>query len=142
MYERPELKRLLEDAKKSKFDFVLVWSEDRLARKTREHREIRKKFIEYEIPVYVIHNNTRYDEGELLSQTIRDSFSQYQGDKIAGDTKRAMRTLNREGRWTTELISRKSSLGIMCILASNSDVRVPTFSRDVFGGTARRIPRA
>ncbi|MEK5278536.1 recombinase family protein [Paenibacillus sp. FSL H7-0735] len=100
MNERPELKRLLDDAQKRLFDFVLVWAEDRLARKTREHREIRKKFVEYKIPVYVLHNNTRYDEGELLSQTIRDSFSQYQGDKIAGDTKRAMRTLLKEGQWT------------------------------------------
>jgi site-specific DNA recombinase len=100
MYERPELKKLLTDAKNKVFDFVLIWAEDRLARKTREHREIRNIFQENNIPVYVLHNNTRYDEGEILTQTIRDSFSQYQGDKIAGDTKRAMETLVRQGKWT------------------------------------------
>lgn len=62
MYERPELKKLLIDAKDKLFDFVLIWSEDRLARKTREHREIRKIFQDNNIPVYVLHNNTRYDE--------------------------------------------------------------------------------
>lgn len=100
MYDRPELKKLLTDAKNKVFDFVLIWAEDRLARKTREHREIRNIFQENNIPVYVLHNNTRYDEGEILTQTIRDSFSQYQGDKIAGDTKRAMETLVRKGIWT------------------------------------------
>jgi site-specific DNA recombinase len=96
---RKYMHQLLSDAPEGLFDYVVVYSSDRLARDPYEHCIIRMKMKELGIPIFLSYNDTIYDTGDILIQTVRDGVSKYELEKIRTNTRNAYYTRVRKSHW-------------------------------------------
>ncbi|UZJ81069.1 recombinase family protein [Fictibacillus sp. KU28468] len=97
--DRPELTRLLKDAPRGKFEFIVVSNHDRLARSPMEHQEIRRKLKSCNVPVYISTTEERYDIGDLLTQIIKDGVSKLEADNTRLRTKNTLESFVKKGEW-------------------------------------------
>ncbi|MBC7115402.1 MAG: recombinase family protein [Archaeoglobi archaeon] len=98
--ERPELQRLIEDVKKRRFDFILVYHNDRLSRDTKQALDLIQLFLRYGIRVRCsnIDVDVSDPEGELLF-TLLSAFATYFRKDLIWKTKFGMQRLKELGYW-------------------------------------------
>ena len=98
---RPEGKRLLEDAEARKFDFVLVLKTDRLGRNTRVMLNAVDMFSKLNIGFKSVMEpfDTQTPEGNMMFEVI-SSFSAYDLNNIRKNSMRGRERALEEGRWT------------------------------------------
>lgn len=87
MEERPQLVNLLRDVTEKKFDFIMVYKDDRLARHPMEHQRLRMFFIANNTPVIISNTKELYTNGDLLAQLMKDGFSKFEADNIRERTR-------------------------------------------------------
>ncbi|GMA65302.1 recombinase family protein [Alicyclobacillus fastidiosus] len=97
--KRPDLQRLLNDAKAGKFQYILTYNSDRLARNATEHREIRVEMARLGIPIILCSTETIYDTGDLVGQLVQDGFTQFEAEQIRARTRDMVRTRAVQGKW-------------------------------------------
>ncbi len=99
-YERRELTRLLDDSELSKFDVIVVYKEDRLARNPTDHAHLRHDFKEYGTPVVISSTETLYDTGELVPTLVRDGITKFEADNTRDRTRDTFVYKTQKGEWT------------------------------------------
>ena len=72
--ERKKFQELISDAEKRKFDVIVTYKNDRLARSVEEHQEIRKRMRELNMHI-VLSTHELYTVGEIVSQTVKDGLT-------------------------------------------------------------------
>lgn len=98
--QRKELQRLLNDASSRKFDFVIVYKGDRLARNPWEHQYIRTAMKLYGIPVIESATETLYtDSKNIIVQLLQDGLSKLEVDRILERTRHGIETKAGKGYW-------------------------------------------
>ncbi|MFH2203563.1 MAG: recombinase family protein [Elusimicrobiota bacterium] len=98
--ERPAVKRLLEDARKKKFDVVLVYKLDRLSRRLSDLVSLGERFERLGIGLRSLTEpfDTTNPAGKLLFNML-GSFAQFERELIGERTKLGLRRRLREGKW-------------------------------------------
>ncbi|BCC56136.1 recombinase family protein [Bacillus cereus] len=97
---RPQMLRLLEDAKQKKFDAVIVYKLDRLARKTRDSLEIVETLGSQGVQLISLSENidTTTPHGKMF-YTVLSSLAEMERDQIVGRVKMGMTQRAKEGKW-------------------------------------------
>ncbi|WJQ14633.1 recombinase family protein [Geobacillus stearothermophilus] len=98
--DREGYKRLIAAAYEKKFDFVIIYSHSRIARIPEEHDLIRATMHILDIPIIESETESLYDFGDTIFRAIKDGVAKYELDKIRINTKNAIETLAKNGRWT------------------------------------------
>lgn len=98
--DRPAMRRLLEDARRKKFDVVLVYKLDRLSRRLSDLVSLGEKFESIGIGLRSLTEpfDTTYPAGKLLFNML-GSFAQFERELIGERTKLALQRRLREGKW-------------------------------------------
>lgn len=100
MEKRPELQRLFEDAKVKKWEFVVVYKNDRLARDTYEHQQIRELMGELNIPIVISSTESLYNTGNLFYHISEDAFTMLEAANIRERTASTYKYKVDYGQWT------------------------------------------
>ena len=97
---RPSVQRLLTDADEKKFDLVLVWKMNRLARKSVDLMNMVEKFNSKNIAFrsYTEKYETESPTGKLQFQMMA-AIAEYERNNIAENVKMGMLARAKEGRW-------------------------------------------
>lgn len=97
---RPEVQRLLRDAEDRKFDIVIVWKMNRLARKSLDLLSIVDKLSSKNIAFrsYMESYETETPSGKLQFQMMA-AIAEYERNNIAENVKMGMKARAMEGRW-------------------------------------------
>ncbi|HDR8052046.1 recombinase family protein [Bacillus cereus] len=97
---RPAVQRLLMDAEQKKFDVVLVWKMNRLARKSLDLMNIVEKLNSKNIAFrsYTEKYETETSTGKLQFQLMA-AIAEYERNNIAENVKMGMIARAKEGRW-------------------------------------------
>jgi DNA invertase Pin-like site-specific DNA recombinase len=98
---RPQLRRLLEDARKRKFDRVMVYSLDRLGRSVVDVINTINELEEVGVHIFVIKNaiDTSTSQGKIFSHFI-SIFSQMERDLLLSRQKESIKRLREKGaKW-------------------------------------------
>jgi site-specific DNA recombinase len=97
---RPQMSRLLEDAKQKKFDVVITYKLDRLARKTRDSLEIAETLGNHNVQLISLSENidTSTPHGKMF-YTVLSSLAEMERDQIVGRVKMGMTQRAKEGKW-------------------------------------------
>ena len=97
---RPQMIRLLDDAKQGKFEAVIVYKLDRLARKTRDSLEIVETLGNHGVQLISLSENidTTTPHGKML-YTVLSSVAEMERDQIVGRVKMGMTQRAKEGKW-------------------------------------------
>lgn len=99
--ERKNLTRLLADAQNHKFDFVAIYTNDRIARDPREHEFIRLTMRVCGIPIVVSSSDSLYDsQDDLLAQLLKDGLSKYEVENLKSRTRDGLEAKAKRGYWT------------------------------------------
>ncbi|WP_310239364.1 recombinase family protein [Brevibacillus nitrificans] len=99
MEKRQALVSLLKDVEEDKFEFVVIYMQDRIARNPIEHQKLRMFFISKKVPVIISHDKSFYTTGELLSQLMLDGYSKYEVDMISGRMRDTVEEKVSQGIW-------------------------------------------
>jgi DNA invertase Pin-like site-specific DNA recombinase len=97
--KRPGLDQLLSDARRGRFDVVLVWACDRLARSTRHFLELLDEFARLNIEFVSVHENL--DTGGALGRAIviiLSAIAELERNLIRERVRAGMRRAQLEGR--------------------------------------------
>lgn len=97
--QRKELQRLFKDAFDDKFDFVVVYMKDRLARNPIDHQLIRATLTLANKPVVIAADGTLYDDGDIITKLLGDGMTKYEADNIRQRTMDGKRTNAKRGLW-------------------------------------------
>jgi len=97
--QRKELKRLLLDAFDNKFDFVVVYMKDRLARNPIDHQQIRAALKLADKPVVIAADGTLYDDGDIFTKLLGDGMTKWEADNIRQRTMDGKRHNIMKGFW-------------------------------------------
>lgn len=97
---RPQMMRLLEDAKQKKFEAVVVYKLDRLARKTRDSLEIVETLGSHGVQLISLSENidTTTPHGKMF-YTVLSSLAEMEREQIVGRVKMGMTQRAKEGKW-------------------------------------------
>ncbi|HCO79982.1 MAG TPA: resolvase [Bacillus sp. (in: Bacteria)] len=97
---RPQMIRLLDDAKQGKFEAVIVYKLDRLARKTRDSLEIVETLGNHGVQLISLSENidTTTPHGKMF-YTVLSSLAEMERDQIVGRVKMGMTQRAKEGKW-------------------------------------------
>ncbi|WAH38139.1 recombinase family protein [Alicyclobacillus dauci] len=109
LIKRTHLARLLDDAKEHKFDFVITYARDRLARDAYEHQVIREEMHELGIPIVLAATRSVYDSGDLVIELMQDGLSQYEVEQTRVRTRDTLVHRVEHGEW----VGRKPPYGYM-----------------------------
>ena len=98
--ERPELTKLLEDAKEKKFDVVLATKLDRLSRSVKDFLELDEIFADHGIGIVIKtqHIDTTTPAGQM-QRTIMMAFAQFEREMIAERTRESTEIRAEKGFW-------------------------------------------
>lgn len=99
--KRPELERLLDDAKHRRFDILLVWKLDRFGRTVRELDENIGKLDRAGVRFIALHSGIDTDHRSPTSRllfNILSSFAEFERDLIQERTFAGVAQARREGR--------------------------------------------
>ncbi|BCD03675.1 TPA: recombinase family protein [Bacillus cereus] len=97
--QREEFQRLIRDARKKKFDFIISYKSDRIARNTKEHYEFRREMNKLGIPVILSSTKEIYTEGEIVPQTVKDALTQIEPAITAERTRDTFESKVERGEW-------------------------------------------
>ncbi|MED4354317.1 recombinase family protein [Schinkia azotoformans] len=101
LHQRKQLQRLINDASSNKFDFVVVYKGDRLARDPIEHHFIRTTMELYDIPIIESSTESLYTHGEnIIVQLLQDGLSKFEADNIRQRTRNGLESRAQKGYWT------------------------------------------
>ncbi|MFH2204435.1 MAG: recombinase family protein [Elusimicrobiota bacterium] len=97
---RPAMRRLLEDARKKKFDLVLVFKLDRFSRKLSDLVSLGEMFERIDVGIRSITEpfDTTTPPGKLLFNML-GSFAQFERELIGERTRMGLRRRLKEGKW-------------------------------------------
>lgn len=97
---RPQMLRLLEHAQQKKFEVVVVYKLDRLARKTRDSLEIVETLNNHGVQLISLSENidTSTPHGKMF-YTVLSSLAEMERDQIVGRVKMGMTQRAKEGKW-------------------------------------------
>lgn len=99
--KRPELDRLLVDARQRKFDAVLTWKLDRFGRSLRELDENARLLDSYGIRFLALHSGIDTDQKNPVARllfNIMGSFAEFERDLIRERTKAGIAQAKRAGK--------------------------------------------
>ena len=86
------MQNLIRDAEKGKFDVVITYKNDRIARRIEEHQLFREKMRELNIHVVVSSSSELYTVGEVVSQAVKDGLTRIEAALIQDRTKDTFRS--------------------------------------------------
>lgn len=98
--DREAFKKLIKDACDYKFELIIIYSHSRLARIPEEHDDLRSTMSVLGINIVESESETLYNYTDVVYSSIKDAVAKYEGDKIRLNTKAAIETLAKSGRWT------------------------------------------
>lgn len=102
MAGRPELKRLLSDAERGKFDVVMVWRISRLSRNLSDLLHIVERLKQHKIALYSL--NEQFDTDTPLGQFVLQMFgaaAQMERSTIADNVRLTMNHRSMAGIWNS-----------------------------------------
>ncbi|WP_240691146.1 MULTISPECIES: recombinase family protein [Bacillus] len=97
--ERPHLQKLICDAADKKFDCIVVYKNDRIARQIEEHDKFRKQMFEMNMHVVVSSSHELYTVGEIVPQTVKDGLTRIEAALIQERTKDTFHSKAKRGAW-------------------------------------------
>lgn len=97
--EREELQKLISDAETRKFDVIVTYKNDRLARSVEEHQEIRKIMHELNMHIVVSSTHELYTVGEIVPQTVKDGLTKIEAAITQERTRDTFRSKAKRGKW-------------------------------------------
>ena len=97
--KREDLQNLIRDAEKGKFDVVITYKNDRIARRIEEHQLFREKMRALNIHVVVSSSSELYTVGEVVSQAVKDGLTRIEAALIQDRTKDTFRRKTKKGTW-------------------------------------------
>ncbi|MGG0240770.1 recombinase family protein [Bacillus rhizoplanae] len=98
--QREKLQRLIKDVQENKFDCIVSYKNDRIARNTKEHNEFRAKMQRLGIPVVLSSTREIYTAGEIVPLTIKDALTQIEPVLTAERTRDTFSSKIENGEWT------------------------------------------
>ncbi|PFN99474.1 recombinase RecB [Bacillus cereus] len=99
LIKRPQIMALLRDVEQGKYDFVITYADDRLARSEIEHVQIRVIMKEAKTDVILTSTGELYTERDIITQLIRDGGTRYEVERISARTKDAYGQRTDYGQW-------------------------------------------
>lgn len=100
LLHREKLVAMLKEAELNKFDFIVTYNGDRLARDPYEHQFLREQFKNLGVPVILSCYESLYDVGDLVSQLVKDGMTKYESDTTRDRTRDTFIYKVRKGEWT------------------------------------------
>ncbi|EPY7705159.1 recombinase family protein [Bacillus paranthracis] len=100
MDQRKDLQKLIKDVKENKFDCIVSYKNDRIARNTKEHNEFRTEMQRLGMPVVLSSTREIYTAGEIVPLTIKDALTQIEPALIAERTRDTFSSKIENGEWT------------------------------------------
>lgn len=99
-FERKNLVKMLKDAEYDKFDLVVVYNDDRLARDPLDHQHIRLKFEYLGIPVVISSTETFYrNDSEKMYRLLKDGFTKHEAILIKQRSYDGLKSRAEKGLW-------------------------------------------
>ncbi|CEA02876.1 DNA-invertase hin [Jeotgalicoccus saudimassiliensis] len=97
---RPQMTKLLKDAAQKKFDTVIIYKLDRLARKTRDSLEIAETLNNHGVQLISLSESidTITPHGRMF-YTVLSSLAEMEREQIVGRVKMGMTQRPKEGKW-------------------------------------------
>ncbi|GAB6554236.1 recombinase family protein [Bacillus mobilis] len=99
LIKRPQIMALLRDVEQGKYDFVITYADDRLARSEIEHVQIRIIMKEAKTDVILTSTGEVYTERDIITQLIREGGTRYEVERISARTKDAYGQRTDYGQW-------------------------------------------
>jgi site-specific DNA recombinase len=98
--DRPQIKKLIRDARAKRFDFVLVYKLDRISRRLSDLLTLRDEFEKAGVGIRSATEpfDTTNSAGKLLFNML-GSFAQFEREMIIDRTKMGLRRRMKEGKW-------------------------------------------
>lgn len=87
---RPDFKRMLEDAKRNKFDFVIVHKYDRFARNEIDHGVAEEKLNQYDVKLISVKEPIEDNPVGQLMKSIIKSMNQYYSANLSEEVMKTM----------------------------------------------------
>ena len=98
--DRPDFQRMLADAPKHQFQFVLVWKLDRFARNRMEAAFNRQKLSKHGIKLISVKENISDAPEGIIMESMLEALAEYYSANLAQNIKRGMRESSLNGRYT------------------------------------------
>src|SRR5699024_4635656 len=97
---RPEMTRLLKNVAQKKFDTIIIYKLDRLARKTRDSLEIAETLNNHGVQLISLSESidTSTPHGRMF-YTVLSSLAEMEREQIVGRVKMGMTQRAKEGKW-------------------------------------------
>ncbi|MEK5021640.1 recombinase family protein [Bacillus sp. FSL K6-0277] len=99
LIKRPKMMALLGDVEQGKYDFVITYADDRLARSEIEHVQIRLLMKQADTDVILTSTAELYTERDIITQLIREGGTRYEVERISARTKDAYGQRTDYGEW-------------------------------------------
>ncbi|WP_329765446.1 recombinase family protein [Bacillus nitratireducens] len=99
LIQRPQMMALLRDVEQGKYDFVITYADDRLARSEIEHAQIRLLMKGVDTDVILTSTAELYTERDIITQLIREGGTRYEVERISARTKDAYNQRTDYGEW-------------------------------------------
>ena len=96
--QRPQMMKLIEGVEQGKYDFVIVYADDRLARSELEHMQIRLIMKQKNTDVILTSTSEIYTERDSITQLIRDGATRYEVERISHRTRDAYKQRTADGK--------------------------------------------
>lgn len=96
--QRPQMMKLIEGVEQGKYDFVIVYADDRLARSELEHMQIRLIMKQTNTDVILTSTSEIYTERDSITQLIRDGATRYEVERISHRTRDAYKQRTADGK--------------------------------------------
>lgn len=129
---RPQLRKLLQDSRKRKFDRVIVYSMDRLGRSVVDVINTIHELEEVGVNIFVVKNSidTSTSQGKMFSYFI-NIFSEMERDMIVSRQKESIKRIREKGgKWGKgNLISQEKRDEIVSLVSQGVSYR--TISKDL-----------
>ncbi|MYL41244.1 recombinase family protein [Virgibacillus salexigens] len=102
---RPEMQRLLKNVRNNRFDVVITYKLDRLARKTRDSLEIIETLEDHNVQLMIYSENfdTTTLQGKMM-YTLFSSFAEMERGQIVERVKMGMNQRAMEGKWNGGIV--------------------------------------
>jgi len=102
---RPEGKKLLDDAKEGLFDTLIIWKIDRIARECRISLNLEDTLTKLDIKLISITENFDFSTSEgMLLFSMQSAFAQHERDKIRERSIAGTNRVVKDGKWAGGII--------------------------------------
>jgi len=97
--ERPEFQRMIEDAAKKQFQFIIVWKLDRFARNRFDSAMYKAQLKKYGVRVISATENISDDPEGIILEGMLESLAEYYSANLSKHVKRGMRETALKGHF-------------------------------------------